>query len=269
MTDAAHLTIHIENKNPVELAELSLSFLSLARQYSKFVAKSDLPLSKEQGRLIIKEIKPGSIIADLYPYVLLSTGVVLNSPEAIDSIKSVLDFAKYLKSTFDALLNGKPLEPQVSAQDVRELANVLNATASDIGGSFQIKAEQGSTVQVTINYNSTEANAIQNRAYKEIELMKEPEQRPRKKVMMYWHTASTGTSGDKAVIEEITRKPLPVFIENEAEKQKMLKGKDNPFLVGFIVDVEILMVQDKIRGYKVTKLHEMLEDDPDLIKELA
>jgi hypothetical protein len=260
---AAHLTVEIHNQKPIELAELSLSLLSLAKQYQKFVSRSDLLLTKEEARLVIKEVRPGSVIADLYPYALMSAGVMMANPEAIDSIKSVFDFAKYLKSTFDALLGGGKLPEQTTSKDIKEVSNILNATASDIGGSFQIKAEQGATVQVTINYNSLEANAIQNRAIKELEAMKEPEHQPRSKVLMYWFTASQGERGDKVVIEEISEKPLPVYIANDADKKRMIQGRDNPFLLGFIVDVDLIVVKDRLRGYRVTKLYEELQDAPD------
>ena len=83
---------------------------------------------------------------------------------------------------------------------------------------------------------------------------------------MYWHTASRATvkrSSDKAVIEVISERPLPVVIDDEAIKRKMIAGKDNPFLVGFIVDVELITVQGRLRGYRIIKLDDTLEDAPE------
>jgi hypothetical protein len=133
-------------------------------------------------------------------------------------------------------------------------------------------AYDNANVQLTINYNTIEANAIQNGASKELALRKTPDQTFYPKVLMYWHTASRASAkkaGDKAIIEAISERPLPVVIDDEAIKQKMIAGKDNPFLVGFIVDVELITVQGKLRAYRVLKLYEMLEDAPEDTDETA
>lgn len=166
----------------------------------------------------------------------------------------------------NALVSGTASPEELKARDFRDIAQILDATAKDPGGSLNIRASDQASVQVTINYNSVEANAIQNQAYKQIEVMKEPEQKLFSKRLMYWHAATRGRSSkttDKAVIESITDKALPVYIPDEELKQKMLAGRENPFLVGFVVDVELLTVKGEVRGYTVKHLYETLEDAPE------
>lgn len=264
---SAHLVIEIQNKNPVELPDLTLSLLALARQYQRFVSRLEGRSTKDEARLVVKEVRSGSIIIDLIPadlaaYITVAAPVLAEAAEHVDKAKKIIDFAKYLKSNFQDLLGGRPKD-DAAAKDLKELSTILDATAKDPGGSLFIKAETGSTVHVTVNHTSLEANAIQNRVVKELERRREPEHESYENVVMQWHTASrkAGKTSDKAVIEAISDKALPVYIEDTEDRENMLAGKTNPFLVGFVVDVDLIVLQGVLRGYKVTKLHQALEDD--------
>jgi hypothetical protein len=68
------------------------------------------------------------------------------------------------------------------------------------------------------------------------------------KVLLYWNQATAdGKShkSDKAIIESITDKPLRVFFpDDDVEiKTAMIAGRDNPFTVGFLVDVEVQTIK--------------------------
>ena len=68
----AGITVEIKNRNPVELEDLTRSLLSFADEYKRFMATHSDPLLEEDVRLYVKEIRPGSIIADLTPYAPLA-----------------------------------------------------------------------------------------------------------------------------------------------------------------------------------------------------
>ncbi|QGY00929.1 hypothetical protein MMSR116_02700 [Methylobacterium mesophilicum SR1.6/6] len=266
MSDAPKLTLKFDNKKPLEVADLTSSLNATVRQYQKYAVSFDDVNARSEAELYGTELRRGSYITELAPYVQ-ELGAVVKSvaPYAEDS-KKVIGFADYLKTGFDALLGGKKPPEDVSTKDLKDFKQILEPTAKEAGAVLMFQATDGATQNITVNVNSQEANAIQNQAVRQIEIMKEPEQRRFNKRLMYWCTATKGrpnkTSG-KVIIETISKKPLPVFIDDPEIKQKMVAGRGNPFLVGFIVDVELLLVRGEVRGYSVLALHGTLEDDED------
>jgi hypothetical protein len=255
------LVIEIKNKQPVELTDLTLSLLVLSQQFQRYAAQQEEDYTKEESKLYIREIRPGSIIAELGSYV------ASHHKEIVDvsrSAMAVLGFAKQLKKDLTELQNGATPSRDLATKDLKDLGKIVEVTAKDPGSTFNIHADNGATVNVTLNISSLEANAIQNRAAKVIEARKEPEQTVFHRVLMYWHSASKGKSrkaSDKAIIEQVTSRPLSVVIEDDEIKRQMLSGKNNPFLIGFLVDVEVMYVRGEPKVYKITGLYETLEED--------
>ena len=69
----AKLTIHIENKSPIELIDFTESFEALGNEYYKFLSENENFKLKKETKLYVKEIKSGSIItvlSDLVPAVI-------------------------------------------------------------------------------------------------------------------------------------------------------------------------------------------------------
>ena len=51
------------------------------------------------------------------------------------------------------------------------------------------------------------------------------------------------------------------MFENDLDKSKMLRGNHNPFEAIYIVDVEVQMVEETPKIYKILKLHEIIENE--------
>jgi len=115
-------------------------------------------------------------------------------------------------------------------------------------------------VELHLNLNSTETNALQNIFKKELEQSRIPEQLDDVKpsVLMTWFQARNdlkSTIGNKGLIEEISKKPLNITFETDDIKEKMLHSDINPFNTAFVVDVKIQTIQDKPAAYKIVNLH--------------
>lgn len=177
--------------------------------------------------------------------------------------KSVIDFGVYLKRTYDDLARGQKPAEDLQKKDLSDLVSILEPAAKDPDSTFNIHADRGATVNVTINLNSKDANTIQNQSTKLIETMRETDQERYFKRPFYWHTASRGKPAktDKGVIESVEDKPVPVIFESDDVKQAMVEGKDHPFRTTYIVDVELIILRGKVKAYKITKLHDIIEDD--------
>lgn len=86
---------------------------------------------------------------------------------------------------------------------------------------------------------------------------------------MVWHQTSRepgkekGRTGDRAVIEAVTDKPLKVYFPKQSNdlKRRMTRDEAYPFARGYIVDVYVDYVDDEPTLYRVLDLHEVIELD--------
>jgi len=115
-------------------------------------------------------------------------------------------------------------------------------------------------IQITLN--SLEANAAQNTAKREIELLHEPITGTKEKVLLYWYQARNdprSQAGDRAIIESIYRGPVKAVFMNENVKAKMLLDTPNPFTHAYVVDVSVETVRDRPALYRILNVHEVIE----------
>ena len=184
---------------------------------------------------------------------------------ALTQANAIVTFAKNLRDGLNYLVGRAAKPGDLPTSELKDLAKIVEPAAKDGRGNMSITATEGATVQVSVSFNSLEANAIQNRAEREIEARREPVQKSYNRVLMYWHQASKrpGSQSDKVVIEKITERPLKViFNDEDAEiKHKMLSGKDNPFNIGFLVDVDLITKQGRPVAYQIIHLYEVLDDE--------
>jgi hypothetical protein len=81
---AALIILKIKTKNPIELGDFVAEFTSVASQYDKFIRENHPDLGPE-ARIYVKQIKKGSIIAELLPFVPFA----MFAPQIVSSIEQV------------------------------------------------------------------------------------------------------------------------------------------------------------------------------------
>jgi hypothetical protein len=68
----AHIVVTLDTRDPIEIGDFVSAFTAVANQYSKFMS-DNYPDIGGDARIFVKEVKSGSIIADLIP-VLTTMG---------------------------------------------------------------------------------------------------------------------------------------------------------------------------------------------------
>ncbi|AOS83178.1 hypothetical protein BIU88_02860 [Chlorobaculum limnaeum] len=260
------LIIKIDNKRPVELFDLTKSLVSLATQFENYVSKNADSKENREAKLYVKEIKSGSIILELVE--LASVGMI----PFLENMNTVLGFARYCKDAFVYFLQNEGEKPELTPTDYKELSSVLNPIAKDNGSQINLSTTINGNVELHLNLNSTDANALQNIFKKEIEQLKVPEQvdEIKSRVLLTWFQARNdirSTIGNKGVVEELSKRPLNIIFDNDEIKENMLHGDLNPFTTAYVVDVKIQNVQEKPVAYKIIKLHRYFEIEEDDKKE--
>jgi|JI10StandDraft_1071094.scaffolds.fasta_scaffold06821_12 hypothetical protein len=254
MESDAKLVITFDNKAPVELKDLARSFNAIAEQYARFVARTTDPSPNREARLCVKEIKAGSIIAELFDFAA-QTAIPLMS----DGV-TVVGFAEYFQRGVNYLLGKTTKEeaPEMSSVDLKDFAQIVKPVAKDAASQMNVSSVVNGTVNLTVNINYPEANAIQNVAkVKRRELLAPEEDDDIKtEVLFYWVQARDDgkLDGNKAVIEDISDTPLNVTWASEELKDQMLRSS-HPFNTVFVLDVQVQTVQGNPAAYKVLRLN--------------
>lgn len=260
MTDIpdVRLVIKIENSKPIELYDLTKSLVSIATQFETYVEKNADCKENREAKLYVKEIKSGSVILELIE--LASVGVL----PFIENVNTIVGFAEYCKRAINYFLKNEGEKPDLNPTDYRELSTIIGPVAKDNGSQFNLSTTINGNLELHINLNSTESNALQNRFKNEIEKLRLPEQvdEIKSSVLMTWFQARNDLKskiGNKGVIEELSKKPLNITFDNDDIKEKILHGDINPFNTAYVVDVKIQTIQDKPAAYKVVKLHDYFD----------
>lgn len=252
------LVIKIENKEPIELFDLTKSLVSLATQFNSYVDKHGDTKENKEAKLYVKEIKSGSVIFELVEYA--TAGLI----PFVDNFNTIMGFTKYLKSIFDFFLKQEGEKPEISPSDYKELSAIINPVAKDSGSQYNISTVVNGNVELHFHVNAVESNAMQNMFKSEIEKSKLPDQidEVKQSVLLTWFQARNDLNskiGNKGVIEDLSEKALNITFDSEELKEKMLHSDINPFNMVYVVDVKIQTVQDKPVAYKVVKLHEYFD----------
>ena len=250
MEEQAALRVHMELSRPVELTDLTLSLLGLGDEYRDFVERHPEICTKAGAKLYVRKIKSGSIITDL-------VAMIPGALPFVEHANTVIQFAGHLKIVLDYLLQRTDAKPELGRRNLENALKVLEPVAKDPSGGIQIIAMPESTV--IVNLNSTEANAIQNRARRELEALQEPKVGLHRKVLMYWYQARndpTSRAGDRAIIESISPRPVKVVFEDDQLKGTILADQENIFRFGYVVDVAVETVQGVPTLYRVLAIHD-------------
>lgn len=252
----AKLTVHIKNKKPIELCDFTNSFQSLANQYNLFLTEHDEFDLTDDAKLYIKEIKSGCIITELSDLLPIAIPFIEHS-------NSIIEFTSFIKSSMMYFLGKIQEKPKdFTLKDCANFDNIIKPIAKDNGSNVIYTGEvKNENITINFNFNSVEANAIQNGISREKEKLKEPEETPSINVLFYWDTAQYDKDSkriDKGSIDSICGSPLKVTFNDNSIKTQMLDIDDNPFHKAYLVDVEVLKIQGIPKVYKIRKLHDTL-----------
>jgi hypothetical protein len=250
------LDFEIKNSLPVELTDFTRSLLALGDEFKRYIADEEPEAAAGDLRLYVKEIRSGSIIGALAaasPQIMQGVGYV----------NTVGGFAKYLKVAYDWLTGKSDDQPNLDKTSYENLQTIVEPIAKDRAAQLNINAPFG---QVYLNLNSGDANAAQNAARREIARLDETGTHHFNNVLLYWYQArddKMSKTGDKGIIESVSKKPVRVRWANDGIKAQLLHGNENPFEEAYLVDVMVQTIQGKPKVYLVLAVHDHFPRDDD------
>jgi len=256
MDEEVRLTIEIKNEKPVSLIDFSNSFLCLSDEFDKYIRQHDEEAKARDVHLFIREVKSGSIIADLIAFAPFALPLIQDA-------NSIIKFSESLKKAFDYLLGKAQTKPDFKRKNLQNYSGILEPIAKDSAAQINFNVIVNGGIHHHFSLNSIEAKAAQNSAGREMELLKEPLIGIHEKVVLHFFQARTdpkSSTGDKGIIESIHRGPVKVIFSTDTLKARVLHQDGvNPFNSAYIVDVDVQTIDEKPVVYKIIQVHESFD----------
>ena len=264
MSDDAYLVLTLNLTEPIEVNDFGKMFESLGLEFNESPAVNNPDLIG-QASIYVKEIRQGSIIVDIIPWIKGAIGIMQN-------VKVISDFSNIISSRVKPMLSGKSAGLK-SKSELNAVANLVRAVANDQNGNAQLESisyHQGVlSRKLELKFNTREARTALTTVESELLLIGQTVGVQHNRVTMSFVRGSVVTaavgkrSGELVVIEAISKKSLPLIYSSElAEveiKHHIKESDDNVFRKIFVVDVDVEMRGEREIAYRVTGLHQVFD----------
>jgi hypothetical protein len=252
-TENPILTIKIEYKDSISLSEFKEALEGWNNQYNKYV--SHLSDEDNDDKLLIKEIKQGSIIIDL---------VSSMSPLLAD-YNNIITFFVSVKSMFDWLVTKIGNKPKMEIDDLKNIKKII-APINHKGRQTNIFITGNNYAPIIID--SGNVKTISNNTDEELEKLighteVNVDNENKENVVLKLKQIKDDENNNKntqGIIQEIDNKEHPVMFASGI-KYNILHENENPFLKNYLVDVKINKNNDIIKSYTILALNDSYLDE--------
>lgn len=257
------LLVKITHSKPIEVKDFVATMNAIGNLFDGFCQQNGDSSDAKKAKLYVQKIEHGCI------EIFLTEAVSMLALPFMENMNIIMEFAAHMKNVIQYFTKGKGEKPELNIKELRQFHDVFAVTAGDNNGTTQIGAIQiGSNAPVynITNFNYFESNSAQNQIQRDEKELKEREdtekiyERQLMKIFQMRGNMSTN-AGNKATIDALYAKPLPVVFENDELKYQILNHDDNPTKQAYLVDVVIQTIGGKPTTYKVMALHDIVPLD--------
>ena len=263
----AHLRLILDTDEPVELRDFLGAFTSIGNQAEKYVAER-APGTKAETQIFVKEVRHGSIEADLIIWPILA------GMAAADHIVFLEDFVKRWGNRVRAFVEGRKEEQPKTPRDLADFKDAMDTVMGDPNASHRLEAatfEDGKRkIKASFTFTSAEAKTAAVEIEDRRKELEKGDGAAHSRVLMVFtrsdvHDATLNKrSADRVLIEEISERSLAVMYSSELAEERIRHeirdAEENIYKKGFVVDVN---VRHNAKGnpivYAVTNVHDVIE----------
>ena len=262
------LTLTLDNSQPIALTSFVKAFTSLADEYRDQVRKN-ADFENEDAEIFVKEVRQGSIIADLIPYAIQALPIIASE---LDQIYLVVEFVNKWKERLISLTEGI-VPPGSSKSDLKRWMDGVEAIARDPKAKATLEAatfEDGKRqVRAAFTFQSSEAKKIRATASKEIERIEKSQNTEFTRVLMVFTRSDVSNakigkrSGERVLVQQIYDRSLALTYGSELAEQRIKheirESDENIYKKGFIVDVNVQYVGTRPVAYSIIEVREVID----------
>ncbi|MCK1410202.1 hypothetical protein [Bradyrhizobium sp. 76] len=263
-----HIILNIATKRPIELGDFVSAFSSIASQYDK-VVRAQYPELSGDAKIFVREVRAGSIEADLIPWAVQGLSAVVN---VIEQIQIVEKFVKTYRAVLGKYLEGSK-ETDATRSDLKDFMGAVSAIANDPNGRSTLQAvayEDGKKkIKAALVFDTSQAREAQKQIEDQKLLLESSTSADHQRVLMTFKQSNVKDgvmgkrTGERVAIEDISPRDLPLIYASELAEQRIKhevrEADENVYKKGFIVDVNVQLVGGRPAGYRVTNLHQVID----------
>lgn len=277
---AERLVIRYEIEGGFEVNALTESLSGLAREFKALEAERG---GDGSARLIITEMKSGSLEYELAYTGLLAYGLLGGGGTSVSTILTLFDLGERIKGIIKYVSGEEEERPkELAPSTARNMEAFLKPLAGRRGAALKLKkvryaerSPDGRQVVAEMEFTETEI------ATGMVNLIREADSQPlleavtgaphkvAREKLFYWfqlnrgEAKERGQTGDRGFIKEISDKPLRVYFPSDRSslKDKMIHSHENPLKKGFIVTADVQYAGEKPALYTIMDVHEVMDLD--------
>ncbi len=264
-----YLELKIDLEKPAELYDLVRSFTAVGKQFEEYI-RAFHPAYAGETKIYVKEIRKGSIVADLLP-------VVQPLIQNMDSALIVDGFITRYGGILTSYLRGQKRQ-DVRKSDLDDIMGQVAAIAKDPNGSVAISSvdidKTKARTRVAIKFNTQDSKKIEAAAYdhkKQIEA--KAYETIGNSLMVFWQSnvkdGEVGKrTGEKVVVEDVSTNPLAVVYDSDLAEERIKHetkdGDRNLYKLGFYINGRVERLNGRpvaIRVSEVLRIIELPDED--------
>ncbi|PLX66459.1 MAG: hypothetical protein C0602_12440 [Denitrovibrio sp.] len=242
------IEIVYKTSKPIEIISFANSIRDISNSFQYHVSK-ELKQVNINSQLFIKEVRAGSVELDLVAYALPLLHIVYEHG-------ILVNWATTLKTTIDFIKTCSKIPEFFDKREEKYIKNIVSPIAQDKSLQLFFNAYNGANVTYNFNINHDDASSIISKTPSIQE--DNTENGYMYKQMLKWYQTKfdlKATTGDKAIVESISKKPKKIIFANETIK-KSLTSRDDRFEkpwheLAYIVDLEIQFSDQEPILYKI------------------
>lgn len=255
MDQDAMLTFELKNQRPVDLLDLTVSMTAFAKAFQDYVvAASGEPIGNYG--LAVRELRTGSIIADLIPTADQITWLLDHKDLVGGFVVSLNEIVQYF------ITGAIPAAGVPTKSQAEQVSKIVEPVAKDVGSQLTVVASDQARVIVhqTSYISYVDANAVQNGARRLAgpDLPAERTERDVLLVLEQVKNSPTSKTGDRGIIEKISHRPIKLRFLAPDAKRAILELQDNPLRCAFLVDVHVKSVGGQPRLYEILTVNDVI-----------
>jgi ribosomal protein S17 len=260
----AYMSIRLDLSDPIEIGDFASLFAGMGGQFESYL-KQNHPEMSGSVRMYVREVRKGSVVADLFTQIPDLVG-------QMDNVLIITGFAALFSKRIRSWIAGNQV-PGMTKPELKDANDTIVAIANAQKGTATItsyKSEKNIWAEKTeVTITVSEARQATQTIETQIKELDKVEAADYQRVLMVFtrsdvHDAQIGKgSGDRVIIEEISEKPLALLYGSELAQQEIKheirEADENFFKKGFSVDVNVATRNGRPVAYSVTNLHQIVD----------
>lgn len=264
----AHLILKIETENPVELSEFVATFVGLGNQFERFY-DGEHPTERGNARFYVREVRAGSIIAELVPYLAAAAPILGAAMAGVKHANELAEFVEAYGNRISKYFKRGGRDSEAGKSDLADFLRTVQAVAHDPAGSLSLAVFESGEQRAAFEFSTSEAReAEHNLLEHRCELDRTTDADHKRVLMVFTRTnvahATTGKrSGELVEIESIHPRALPVVyastLSEERIRHEIAEADENVYKKAFDVDVNVEMRAGTPVAYRVVEVHGVID----------